>query len=53
MNESTTIEGHDYACPKCAAKRWVYLDDHDNGDWVEATYKCAQCGHIEYVELPD
>ena len=51
--EQRTIEGKEFACPECGAYRWVYIDDRDNGDWVEASYSCAQCGHIEYVELPD
>lgn len=51
--ETRTIEGHEFACPKCGEHRWVYMDDYDNGDWTEASYRCANCGHIEYVELPD
>lgn len=51
--ETETVEGHKYACPKCGAYRWLYVDDHDNGDWVEAVYRCAACNHHEYVELPD
>lgn len=51
--ESQTIEGQPFACPKCGAQRWVYEGDHDNGDWCEAEYRCAGCGHWEYVELAD
>lgn len=30
-----------------------YIDDRDNGDWVEAIYECSYCGRIVYEELPD
>lgn len=50
---SKTIEGKEVPCPKCGALDWEYLDDHDNGDWVEAVYRCKNCGHVEYVELAD
>jgi DNA-directed RNA polymerase subunit RPC12/RpoP len=48
-----TIEGKPFKCPQCGAAKWLYKDDHDNGDWVEAIYVCGNCGHYEYVELPD
>ena len=51
--ESISIEGKAISCPRCMAFRWVYIDDRDNGDGVEAEYRCAGCGHIEYVELAD
>jgi DNA-directed RNA polymerase subunit M/transcription elongation factor TFIIS len=53
QQERKTIEGQEFKCPGCGAERWVYLDDYDNGDWTEASYQCASCAHIEYVELPD
>lgn len=37
----------------CGADAWEYLDDRDNGDWVEAVYKCKHCKNVIYVELPD
>jgi hypothetical protein len=51
--EQETIEGYALRCRSCGESRWVYIDDRDNGDWVESNYQCAGCGHIEYVELPD
>lgn len=51
--ETRTIEGQEFKCPKCKSQRWVYEGDNDNGDWCEAEYTCANCGHTEYVELPD
>ncbi len=47
------VEGRDYSCPKCGHQNWEYIDDNDNGDWVEASYECLNCHHIIYVELED
>lgn len=47
------IEGREYACPRCGCTEHTYLEDDDNGDWTEASYKCNGCGKIEYVELAD
>lgn len=52
--EQTTVEGMAFSCPKCGARRWVYVDDRDDGDGcTEAIYDCVACGHRERVELPD
>jgi DNA-directed RNA polymerase subunit RPC12/RpoP len=51
--ETETIEGKRIPCRHCGAFRWRYIDDHDNGDWVESSYECMACGRIEYVELAD
>jgi hypothetical protein len=40
-------------CKNCDHDDWEYLDDHDNGDWCEASYQCNHCKRIIYVELPD
>lgn len=37
----------------CGADVWEYIDDHDNGDWCEASYECQHCRKVIYVELPD
>ncbi len=48
-----TIEGYPFKCKHCGHNECVYIDDHDNGDWTEACYKCAKCGRLLYVELAD
>lgn len=48
-----TVMGTLKPCPKCHQDKWKYLHDNDCGDWEEEVYKCDNCGHIIYVELPD
>lgn len=40
-------------CDVCGADAWRHIDDHDNGDWEEASYECQHCKRMIYVELPD
>ena len=51
--ETETIEGQRIPCKHCGAFRWRYIDDHDNGDWTEASYECVGCGRITRIELAD
>ena len=47
------VEGTTATCTACPDSKFKYIDDKDNGDWVEAVYECNTCGKRIYIELPD